>query len=329
MALDDPQPPGSPRRTSSTGKRQSQPSPEPSQNPTRTGGGGSSSGSKLPGVPIGYGDETRAYTRADQPNWQYPYVVQRPMVPGLGASPGTVPRSDRLLYKEGDELRPIGMGAAGIAETKRKLVLAGYLSLNNIGALGIWNDDAIKAYKTALLDANRMGMSINTLLHEAALQNPGMGGGGGGGSDGGGGGGGGWTIDENGNLVPQAPEQFVPEPFTPSLPNPDDVRAVFRSASIDKLGQAMSTKDVEDMTRAYMWKVGMLQADAYQQMVARDEQLFNTGTTDIDQITTVQAPSAENWLSEELERTRPGEVNAAQVGEDYAPAFFQALGGFG
>jgi hypothetical protein len=210
--------------------------------------------------------------------------------------------------------------------------MANYLDIDDVGALGVWDAKAVAAYRQALIDANRMGMNVAALLYDSALSaNPDLGRGRSGSGGEGGGGGGGWMIDENGQLVPAPPdeaEQFVAPAFEVQIPNIADVRRVVRASVVDKLGEGWSQEQVDEVANTIIWKTMAVQADAYRQEVEREKQLFETGTTDIKQITRVQAPSPETIAEEEAMRRDPGGYEATQIAEDYAPEFFSALQGY-
>jgi hypothetical protein len=311
---------------SGSSRRQDPPPSEPQSRSTGTGGGGAGTSTvKLPGVPAKY----RAKSSAHYATNYYPSGFNYTSGTYPGGYGGASPRDIPPRYKDGDQLKPVAGGAFGIAETKRRLVLAGYLDIDDVGGLSIWNEEAVQAYQAALIDANRMGMDVGSLLMQSAIEGGGsdnMGGGGGGGS--GGGGGGGWMIDENGNLVPVPDQGFVPEPLELKLPNKDDLRRVFRSAIVDQLGEGWSSAQIEDLVNTYSWKFMAAQTDAYAQRVARDKQIFETGTSDIDQITETSVEDPTTFAENEARRLDPGGVQATDIAEDYAPEFFNALGGF-
>lgn len=296
----------------------------------RTGGSsrrsGRSRGSPL-GVPKDYTARTSRYSAryAGRDPSYLQYMPTRP-----GAARETIEQTPR--YMEGDEWKPASESVDRIIERQQKLVIGGYLDPDDGFALGRWDGATRKAYQFLLEDANAAGVTADVALYRAAQSIP-IGGGGGGGEDGEGGGrgrGGGWTIDpETGELVQIPEEQFVPEPLRLQLPNMDDLRAVFRSAIVDKLGVGMSQSQINEMANAYVAQVTKVQKDAYSQMVARDRELFETGTTDINQITEVDLPNPDIFVEEEARRRDPAGFQATQVAEDYAPAFFEALGGYG
>lgn len=114
----------------------------------------------------------------------------------------------------------------------------------------------------------------------------------------------GFRIDENGNLVP-AEEQFVPPALQLQLPNKKDVDALMRRTSVDLLGQGWDQRTIDAASNAFISEVKRLQTDAYNQMVERERQLFETGTTNINQITEIQAPSPETFAEEQVKQRDP------------------------
>lgn len=261
----------------------------------------------------------------------YSASVQRSWTPSpgrsgrvdLGALRYTHEQAPR--YFDGDEWKPAGESTDSIVERQQKLVLAGYLDPDAGFALGRWDGPTRKAYQYLLEDANAAGITADMMLYRAAQSVPI------GGEGGGRGRGGGFTIDpETGELVPIPEEQFVAPAFEVQVPNRDDVRRVVRDASINKLGIALSEKEIDDIARIYGWKVMAVQADAYSQEVERMRQEFEfeqgrgpAPTT--KQITSVEAPSWETVAEEEFKRRDPGGYQATQLA-DYSEAFFEAIG---
>lgn len=289
--------------------------------PSARGGGGGTSATEA---------EKRGLKPLGVPK-DYTATVGRMWTPSPGRS-GRVER-DALRYLaeqgpryfQGDEWRPASYGPDSIAERQRALVLAGYIGAQDRFRLGAWDATTRKAYKALLEDSNAAGVTEDQMIRMRAQgMEVGVGpGGAGGGTDGGGGGGGGGTyIDPvTGELV-EAPYQAPPLEL--KLPNKQDVRSVFRSAIIDKLGEGWSQEQIDAMADQYINQVRQLQVDAYQQEVARDRDLFETGTTKRNTITSIDAPSAETFVEDQLMKTHPVEAQAQGV----VDLFFENMGQF-
>jgi hypothetical protein len=221
-------------------------------------------------------------------------------------------RPGYLKYFDNDVSAPLiaGRGNPGlIAELQRRLVAVGLIS--GKAPRGIWDPKTEKGYRRLLEIANVWGMSDQAALDLLMAENEGIvvtddeTGIGRRTSDGSGEGGRGPGFRiENGEFVPEGPEAFVPPPLELRLPNPDDVDRVMRNGSITLLGQGLDQQSVEAMRNAYIQEVTRLQRSAYDQMVQRERQLWETGETDIQEITTVEAPSAETFAENQL-RQRP------------------------
>jgi hypothetical protein len=292
----------------------------------RGGGASTTGGTESRGGPLGV---PKGYTAAVQRSWT-PSPGRSGRV-NTGALRYTYEQRPR--YMDGDEWRPATRAVDEIVEMQQKLVIAGYLDANDGFRLGMWDGPTRTAYRYLLEDSNASGLDADTMLYRAAQGIEIGGGGGGAGGGGGGRGRGGYMIDpETGELIPIPQEQFIAPPMQVRTTNPDDLRRVFRSAVIDKLGVGWSQKEIDELVQAYNWKELQVQADAYRQEVARMEQEFNyelggpKPTT--KQITSVDVASPEAFIEEEARRRDPGGFQATQMAEDYAPAFFDALGGY-
>lgn len=211
-----------------------------------------------------------------------------------GAYPGGVPR-----YFDGDETLPARLAPHNIAALQRMLVESGLLSNPR---WGFWDTASEEAYQRALSESNLKGTDVQTLLTtyaEAA------------------------AIGEQETRPP-----FVAPALELRTTNKADLNRVFRQAVTEMLGVGWTDKQIAELVDAYGWEEIRVQADAYQQMVARERQLYETGTSDIKQINQVSAPSPETFIEQEARRRDLGGFQATQVAEDYAPAFFDALGGY-
>jgi hypothetical protein len=127
-------------------------------------------------------------------------------------------------------------------------------------------------------------------------------------------------------------EPFVPPALRVRTTHKDDLRTVFRAAVRDKLGAGWTDAQVDELVDAYNWKEIQLQTEAYDQEVDRMRQEFEFEgggpEPSAGVISEVNAPSPENFLDTELRKRDPSGYAAGQIGEEFAPAFFDALGGY-
>jgi hypothetical protein len=208
-----------------------------------------------------------------------------------GRYPGGVPR-----YFDGDEVLPGRLPPHNIAALQRMLVDAGLLEDPR---WGYWDPASEEAYQRALSEANSAGVEVQTLLT---------------------------TYGEANALGTAEPkEPFVAPPLQIKQHNKDDLRSVFRKAVVELLGIGWSQEDVNDAVDSFVAKETEIQANAQRMMIERDRQLYETGQTDINQITEVDIPSPELFIEEETRRRDPAGYQATQLAEDFAPAFFAAL----
>jgi hypothetical protein len=277
----------------------------------RDGGGGSSSDRKPLGVPAGY-----------------TATVERSWTPSPGRSGRVNLAAGRYMaeqgprYFTGDEWKPAQRPTGSIVAMQQALVVAGYIGADDSFLLGVWDTPTRKAYSRLLEDANAACITDEAMLTRAAQGMP-IGGGGSGGQ----GGGGGTHIDPRTGEVVE--DQYMPPPLALQVPNFEDSRKVIRSAVIDKLGQGWSQQQIDDLARDYQWRVMQSQTDAYRQETQRGREIFEAGRSDLNQITTVAAPTAQTFAEEEAQRRDPGGYQAAMIANDFAPAFFEAVGAGG
>jgi hypothetical protein len=205
------------------------------------------------------------------------------------------------------------------------LLIAGYLRPDDDFTWGRWDPTTMDAYGTLLSEANMSGMTADAQLREAAMgvrsdQGPE------------GSGRGHWEVDPETGQPAWVEDPFVAPPLQVRTTNKDELRAVYRSAVRDKLGAGWSDAQINELVDAYNWKEIALQADAYRQEVGRLEQEWQAEgggpapTTQV--ISEVSAPSPEAFLDTELRRRDPAGYAAGQIGNEFAPAFFDALGGY-
>lgn len=252
----------------------------------------------------------------------YTVPVQRSWTPSPGRSGRVDLAAGRYMvdqgprYMAGDEWKPANNSPAGIAEAQKMLAAAGLLK---DWRYGVWDEPTRKAWIKVLGYANSRGITDRMALIELASAPRSEGGG----TDGGGQ----WTVDENGNPV-FVEEGFQAPPLQLKLPNKQDVERVLRSSVIEKLGEGWDQQQIGDLADMYIAKVRGVQEDAYRQEIDRMEDEFYGREGASEPITTVEAPSLETFAEDELRRRDPGGFEATQVAEDYAPAFFAALGGY-
>lgn len=293
---------------------------------TRGGGGGTPQRGEPLGVPRGY---VATVERRYSPNWQYPYVLTRPMQPGM-ARIRDYEQAPR--YFDGMQYAPASEPVEDIIEKQRLMVIAGILDPSDGFMLGVWDPTTVDAYTTLLEYANQSGLTADQALRRWA-ESPGTMGGGAGRN--GEGGGGDFTIDENGNIVPFE-ETFVPPPLEVRTTNKDDLRRVFRQAVINSLGRGWSDEQINELVEAYNWKEIAVQQEAYQHEVDIMERDFLGERTEGGETLVpssaardVFMPSPETYIEDEARRRDPAGFQATQIAEDYAPRFFEALAGFG
>jgi hypothetical protein len=202
-------------------------------------------------------------------------------------------------YFDGDETLPRGIPPHNIAALQRMLVEAGLLKNPR---WGFWDPASQNAYQTALAGANSSGTDVQSYLTTYA------------------------EAVALGTQEARAP--FQAPALELRTTNKQDLHRVFRQAVTELLGVGWTDKQIAELVDAYGWQEIAVQTDAYSQMVERERQLYETGTSDIKQINQVSAPSPETFIENEARRRDPGGFQATQVAEDYAPAFFDALGGY-
>ena len=279
-------------------------------NPNDWGGGGSDrdalgvpEGYVVPRVRTGQYSERGAQTAA-----------------AMGRTPGTI-KDQGPRYFDGDEFTPAALSPAAIGRLQAALSNAGLLSDFRYG---VWDQDSRTAYKALLEEANAAGLTAEVMLTRRQQgMDVNVGGGGGSGS----GGGGGRQIvgfDEEGNPIYS---EFQAPPLELRLSNKDDLRRVFRTAVIDKIGEGWSQAQIDELVDAYNWQEIRVQQEAYQSEVDRMRAEFE-GAPSTEPIVNVAMESPETFLDEEVRRRDPAGVQATDIAEDYAPAFFQALGGY-
>ena len=267
--------------------------------------GGASSDRDALGVPEGY---TVPRVRTGQYSERGAQTAA-----ALGRTPGTI-KDQGPRYFDGDEFTPAALSPAAIGRLQAALSNAGLLSDFRYG---VWDQESRAAYKSLLEEANASGLTAEAMLSRRQ-QSVDIGGGGSGG-------GGGWSVDpETGE--PIAP-QFTPPPLELRLSNKDDLRRVFRTAVIDKIGKGWSQAQIDELVDAYNWQEIRVQQEAYQSEVDRMRAEFE-GAPSTEPIVNVDMQSPETFLDEEVRRRDPAGVQATDIAEDYAPAFFQALGGY-
>jgi hypothetical protein len=206
--------------------------------------------------------------------------------------PGGVPR-----YFAGHETLPGRMPPHNIAALQRMLVDAGLLENPR---WGFWDRASEEAYQRSLAEANAAGVDVQQLLT---------------------------TYGEAAALAEaKAKPPFVADPLVYQVHNEKDVQAAFRKAIVEHLGEGWSQAQINAAAAAYREQEIQVQRDAQMQMIERNRQLYETGKTNITEITEVGIPSPELFIEEETRRRDPTGYQATQLAEDFAPAFFEALG---
>jgi len=269
------------------------------------------------GVPEGY---TTPIVRGPEPQGTADSAAQRAKA-GLG--PGTIGKRGPS-YFEGDQFRPASLDPASIGKLQASLAAAGLLEDFRYG---VWDKPSQDAYEALLGEANAAGLSAEAQMRQRAqgisIDQSGSGGSGSGGK----GGGGHWEFDENGEPY-FVEDPFIPPPLQVKTTNKDDLRRVFRTAVIEKLGQGWSQAQIDEIVDAYNWKELAVQTDAYSQEVARLEDEFYGRAPRSNQITSVSAPDPETFVEDEMRRRDPVGFQAGQITQDFAPQFMNAIKGW-
>ena len=297
------------------------------------GGGGSSSTRRPnqpaePRRPLGVPED---YTTLGQRDFTGASPRQAEAWALRGKGQGT-PVSRGPRYFEGDEWRPANSGRDSIILKQQALIIAGYLDVDDEIAFGRWDETTADAYASLLAEANAAGLTADQMLQEAARSVRVNQDGGGGSGGGGGGGGRGVRIDpETGELVMMT-DTFIPPPLEIRTANKADIERVFRSAVIDRMGVGLPASEISAMADAYIWKQVELQKQAYDQEVERLRQEFDYeggGPAPTQQaITTIEAPSPETFIEDEMIRRDPEGYKAGRIVEDMIPTFMQAIQGW-
>jgi len=216
-----------------------------------------------------------------------------------GRYPGGVPR-----YFDGADMLPAGLPPHNIAALQRMMVDSGLLKNPRYG---FWDEESQDAYRQALHESNQKGTDVQTLLA---------------------------TYSE----VAAAAEAEARGPFVaPALEikthNPKDLDAVFRKSVIELLGEGWSQADIERARNAYIAEETRIQTDAQMQQIERlrQEYEYKGGgpAPTIDKTTEVVIRDPNLYIEDEAKRRDPAGYQATQIAEDFAPAFFQALQGYG
>jgi len=258
------------------------------------------------GVPEGY---TTPIVRGPEPQGSADSAAQRAKA-GLG--PGTIGKRGPS-YFDGDQYRPASLDPASIGKLQASLAAAGLLEDFRYG---VWDKASQDAYASLLGEANASGLSAEAALQQRAqgvsINQSGSGSGSGGGGH--------WEFDENGEPF-FVEDPFVPPPLQVKTTNKDDLRRVFRSAVIEKLGEGWSQAQIDELVDSYNWKELAVQTDAYSQEVGRLEDEFYGRTPTSNQITSVSPPSPETFVEDEMRRRDPVGFQAGQITQEFAPQF--------
>jgi len=230
-------------------------------------------------------------------------------------------------YFDGDEYTPAGLGPVGIGELQEHMAVAGLLG--DGWRYGIWDDTTASAYKAVLTEANAMGYTASQVI-QMRQQSATFGGTGGSGGAGGGSGGrgGSWQLDENGEPV-FIEEAYVPPPLELRTTNKQDLARAFRQAVIDTMGEGWSQAQIAEMVDAYGWKEIQVQKEAYDQQVAAERAAFEgTPLPEGSVISTVDVPSPDTFLEDELMRRDPVGFQSGKLVNEALPEFFNMMSGW-
>ncbi len=235
--------------------------------------------------------------------------------------------SQKPLYFEGDQLRPASTSPAEIGRLQASLAAAGLLDRFTYG---VWDKPSQDAYAALLSESNVAGVTWDAQLRNRAstFEFNGSNGTGSDSRSGSGGGGGHWEFDENGEPV-FVPEQYQPPPLQLRTTNKDDLRRVFRSSVIEKMGQGWSQSQIDELVDAYNWQELKVQGDAYQQQVDAERRAFETGSTAGPPLTEVSMASPEAFAEAELRRRDPTGLAVGNAVTDVIPQFASLMRGWG
>lgn len=231
----------------------------------------------------------------------------------------TVRREPR--YEKGEEGHPANEGFDAIVQRQQSLVMAGYLDVTDDFRWGAWDETTRDAYRDLLEDANWAGISAQQQLHRAASavgtqevpegSGPGH-----------------WEPDPETGEMRWVEDPFVPPPLDLRTTHPADLRRVFRRAVIETLGEGWDEARINELVDAYNWEEIRLQVDAYTQETDRLRQEWMGEEPETEMIHEVIAPSPEAFVEEELRERDPEGVQAGRIATEFAPAFFESLGGY-
>lgn len=284
-------------------------------------GGGSRPPSSPPGEPPAEEDERKPIGVPRD----YRVVVPRDMTgmsaraaegwASQGAGHGS-PHEQGPRYWEGDQWKPAQGSPDAIAQLQQDMVTAGLIPRGANVRFGTWDLASIDGYQKLLEMAN-----INGVPHDMMLDRLIAGSAQGSGS----------IIDPNTGEVIENPaaQVFVPPDALPlRLPSREDMRDVTRAVVVDRLGQGWSNEDIEGfIDRYYSYAQGQAQG-VYEAEVERQRAAFEAGQPISNVNVELGLASPEASLDEELRREEPDAYGAGQIASDFAPAFFDALGGY-
>lgn len=202
----------------------------------------------------------------------------------------------RPRYFRGDETDPGRLPPHNIAAIQRLMVDANLL---NDPRWGFWDPESEEAFRQVLREANAMGVDAETLLTTYA--------------------------DAAAMAEQEAKGPFQADPLVFQVHNEKDVQNAFRKAIVEHLGEGWTQEQINAAAASYRAEEIRVQRGAQEQMIARERQLYETGGTDINEITQVDVPSPDVWIEEEARRRDMAGFQANEIGSDYAPVFFQAL----
>lgn len=289
---------------------------------TAPGVGGSSSGTTTRGKPLGVEE---GYSTTVRRSWTpSPGRSGRVDTSALGYTANQGPR-----YFQNDQFRLAAAPPQQIVRIQRQMWDAGLYD-GPIDHVGVWSGNTVKAYKKLLEYANQSGLSADQALVQMkrGAVAGGTAGGMGGGEGGGGGAGDVIGYDPQGNPIYAPGEQFIPPALELQLPNKMELEGVVRKSVIENLGVGWSREEVSRVADSIIAQYRTSQTNAYNQQVENLEAEFYGQEAPNPVIESVDVASPEALVEEEARRRDPGGVQATDIAEDYAPAFFNALGGY-
>lgn len=179
-------------------------------------------------------------------------------------------------YYEGDEHRPASYPTESVANIQRALASAGLYGDRTRFRLGVWDEPTVTAYRKLLEYANRSGVDEAVALQQYAA---------------------GMEVDPDDPNSPAGSGGAKRAPLTVRQTNPADLREMAETLIAAKTGRRDSAL-ADRMVNAYLSEERRAQVDGYNTVEGGG--------------TVVDAPSADVFMDDTIERERPDLVFARQ-----------------